>query len=206
MPCFLPVQVRPRELAVCPRSYTRHGRGAIQTRESLSVTVLVGEGRASLRAVALSEPCSLVKRPTPAPTCVGHVDAEPLHKWRRPERMVKHSQRQPSGPPGYGGRHEGTETGLRGAPGAVRGNRGTGPSGAAGRHRPGAAAATQATRARNRRRIAARGERGVRRRGPGGAAAGNGTRRGDGGEHRRRCGVVATVTFNCRFPAELLFA
>ena len=113
MPCFLPVQVRSREVAVCPRSYTQHGCGVIQTRESLSVIALVGEGRASLRAVALSEPCSLVTRPTPGPTCVGHVDAEPVRKRRRPERMVKHSQRQPSGPSGYGGRHEGTETGSK---------------------------------------------------------------------------------------------
>src|ERR1019366_4623636 len=30
MPCFLPVQVRPRELAVCPRSYSRRRLGAIQ--------------------------------------------------------------------------------------------------------------------------------------------------------------------------------
>lgn len=110
MPCFLPVQVRPREVAVCPRSYTRHGRGAIPTRESLSVIAFVGVGRASLRAVALSEPCSLVTKPTPEPTCVEHVDAEPVRKRRRPVRMAKHSQRQPSGPPGYGGRHEGTET------------------------------------------------------------------------------------------------
>jgi hypothetical protein len=113
MPCFLPVRVRRRELAVCPRSHTRRRPGVIQSGESSSVKALVGEGRASLRAVALSEPCSLVTRPTLEPTRVGLVDAEPVRKWRRPVRMVKHSQRQPSGPPGYVGRHEGTATGSK---------------------------------------------------------------------------------------------